>query len=74
MLPISGGSNNVFEIKCFKFNTFSLLILTSFLILGSCGYNRGSVAGGGAIEIVADKGCITISINHQQIRCKLFDM
>ena len=30
-------------------------------LLGSCVNNRGSVAGGGAIEIVAEKGCITIS-------------
>ncbi|CAH3161093.1 unnamed protein product [Porites lobata] len=28
---------------------------------GSCAHRPGSVAGGGAIEIVADKGCITIN-------------
>ncbi|KAM7432912.1 hypothetical protein ABFA07_016730 [Porites harrisoni] len=28
---------------------------------GSCAFRPGSVAGGGAIEIVADKGCITIN-------------
>ena len=32
-------------------------------LLGSCAQSPGSVAGGGAIEIVAEKGCITISIN-----------
>ena len=32
-------------------------------LLGSCAHRSGSVAGGGAIEIVAEKGCITISIN-----------
>jgi len=30
-------------------------------LLGSCVDNQGSVAGGGAIEIVAEKGCIIIS-------------
>ena len=30
-------------------------------LLGSCVDNQGSVAGGGSIEIVAEKGCITIS-------------
>lgn len=33
-------------------------------LLGSCALHPGSVAGGGAIEIVAVKGCITISINY----------
>ena len=48
-------------IKCLKF-VFLPLILT-FLTLGSCAHHAESVAGGGAIEIVAEKGCITISIN-----------
>ena len=37
--------------------------LNFLLTLGSCALRPGSVAGGGAIEIVAHKGCITISIN-----------
>ena len=62
MLPIGGENKIFFVIKCSKF-VFLLLILI-FLTLGSCAHHTESVAGGGAIEIVADKGCITISIDH----------
>ena len=58
MFPISGENKFFFVIKCLK--CVSLLLI---ITLGSCAENPGSVAGGGAIEIVADKGCITISIN-----------
>ena len=62
MLPISGENKNFFRDKMFKICIFAVNS-NFFLTLGSCAHHTGSVAGGGAIEIVADKGCITISIN-----------
>ena len=43
--------------------TYGVLIINAYLT-GSCLEVSGFVAGGGAIELVAEKGCITISKKH----------